>query len=191
VDDTLSHDLFNYTRRAYSTAIELKRFDWSPAIVLNLVPKGQKTPSGTATAVELLPSPDFVNQLLTQVDKCHAMAVDVLAEDPYQVISTPENSKDKELYGKWWQRYHHLQWEISIAEKQVETMKLDASILFDGANHYLISENNTDKMRYLNSFQSSCATYMDKLEQISMYLEQAREAGWKVRCHMLSSSASN
>jgi hypothetical protein len=153
-----------------------------------LVPKGQKTPSGTVTAVELLPSPDFANQLLTQVDKCHAMAVEVLAEDPYKAT---ENSEDIESYGKWWQRYYNLQWEISIAERQVEILKLDARILFDEANHYLISEKSTDKMRYLNAFQSSCATYMDRLEQISMYLEQAREAGWKVRCHILTASVNN
>lgn len=190
-DNTLGQDLFNYTRKAYLTTIELKRFDWSPARVLNLAPKGQKISAGTASIVEILPSPDFVNQLLTQIDKCHAMSVDILAEDHYQGLNTLDNSIDKELYGKWWQQYYHLLWEINIAEQQVESLKMDANTMFDKANTYLANNNSPEKMRYLNAFQSSCATYTDRLEQITMYLEQAREAGWKVRCYILSSATSN
>jgi len=175
----------NYTRKAYSTTIELKRFDWSSASVLNLVPKGHEASFGTNAAVELLPSPDSVNPLLPQIDKCHAIAIKILAENPYTGINTPDNNTDKVSATKWWKVYYHLQWEISKAEKEVETLKLDAKIMFDEANNYLANDSTPDNMVYIRTFQTASATYIDRLEQVSMYLEQAREAGWKLRCNIL------
>ena len=45
--------------------------------------------------VKLLPSTDFTNQLSAQIDKCHAMAIEILAENYDTAINAPDNNTDK------------------------------------------------------------------------------------------------
>jgi len=191
-DDTISSSIINYIMNAYSTTIQVKKFDWRPASVLNLVPKGQESSSETNTSAGLLPSTAFVNTLLVQIDKCHALVVEVLAENPYEGTNVTNNIQDKPSSEKWWQLYYQLQWEISEAEREVEALKLDARMMFDEADSYLTNSGTPENMRYIDAFRISCATYIDRLEQVSMFLEQAREASWKLRCNaLISASASN
>ena len=167
--------------------MELEHFNWSRIRYLNLAPKGSGTSSSNGSIAELLPPNDFVNPLLTQSDKCHALAIRVWEESPFMETNATEKYDDPMTVAKWWTLYYRFEWEISKAESLLETLKPDASRMFDEAERYLSNTATQANPRYINELRRTGATYMDQLEQVSLYLEQAREASWKLRCQVLSS----
>jgi hypothetical protein len=185
-DNKLYHSIRDYTRRAYITTLELKFFNWQRLTSLNLVPEGSGESKGTDAAAELLPSRDFVAQLMTQCDKCHALAIRIWAENPYLELNATEDSKDGTTAEKWSALSYQFDWEISKTEEQVQTLKSDANQMFDKAEEYLSQKTASIQSNYLNELRNTRGKYIDKLEQVSLYLEQAREANWKLRCHALN-----
>ncbi|MBM4453495.1 MAG: hypothetical protein FJ013_02805 [Chloroflexi bacterium] len=190
-DNRFYRSTADYTRRAYLTTLELNHFDWQKVSSLSLAPDSSESSKETHTLAKLLPSPDFVASLLTQLDKCHALAIRVWTENPYLPAHELDKNAASVTMGQWWVRYYQLEWEISKAENLTETLKTEANKTFNEAEKRLSDPASSVNMRYMSEFQRVRATYIDKLEQITLYLEQAREASWDLRCQMLSSPPGN
>jgi phage shock protein A len=125
--------------------------------------------------------------LLAQSDKCHALAIRIWTESPYLPTEETDKNTARMTTEQWWAQYYQLEWEISKAESLTETLKSEANKALDEAESRLSAPTSSVNKRYVSEFQRVRATYMDKLEQISLYLEQARKASGKLRCQVLSS----
>lgn len=104
-------------------------------------------------------------------------------------LNKSSKSTDRITTEQWGSVCYQFEWEISKAEVQVEMLKSNANEMFDEAEEYLSNQATPTSTTYLNEFKRTRATYMDKLEQITLYLELARVASWKLRCHTLNLTA--
>jgi len=177
----------DYSERAYITVFELKHFNWDRIRYLNLAPKGSDTSTGNGSVAELLPPDDFVDSLLTQSAKCNALAIRVWEENPFAETDAAGKYDDPMAITEWWALYYRFEWEISKAQSLIATLEPSANRMFNEAEMYLSNAVTEPNPRYVNELRRTHAMYIDRLEQVSLYLEQAREAGWKMKCHMLSS----
>lgn len=171
-----------YVRQAYSAASELEDFRWDPFDSLTWESTDEYGVDSSALMSQVLPSADTVKPLLTQCDKCNALAAKIWLERPLAQPETTAQDTEKATTLQWLALCSRLRSELDEAERQAAELQSDAIEQYADIEHSLSTSPSSVPETYTERFQTRCAEYTGLFNVVRGNLEQAERLAVKLRC---------
>lgn len=175
-------DLKGYIEQAHTLALELKSFGWSPFDSFSWASRDKDGIATSWVMSEVLPSADAAKPLITQYDKCNALAIKVWLESHNKEPGAVMEDTNELPPLQWQAICGQLAWELAEATSQTQRLKSDTQELFADTQRSLSISTPAINKTYLEGFQRKCTQYISLLDKTMDTFEQAKQTAYQLRC---------
>ncbi len=175
-------DLKGYIEQAHTLAQQLQGFGWSPFSSFSWTSRDKDNIEEFWVMLEVLPSADAAKPLITQYDKCTALAIKVWLESHNKEPGAFMKETNELPLLQWQAICGQLAWELAEATSQTQRLKSDTQELFADTQHNLSISTPAINKTYLEGFQRKCTQYISLLDKAMDTLEQATQTAYRLRC---------
>jgi len=175
-------DLKGDIEQAHTLAQQLQGFGWSPFSSFSWTSRDKDGIATSRVMSEVLPSADAAKPVITQYDKCNALAIKVWLESHNKGPDAVMEDMNELPPLQWQTICGQLAWELAEATSQTQRLKSDTQELFADTQHSLSISTPAVNKTYLEGFQRKCTQYISLLDKTMDTLEQATQTAYRLRC---------
>lgn len=170
----LYQEMKSCIEHAHTLALGLQNFSWHQVNVAyyEIDKYGVKK---WKTLKEIIESADIVNPLVSDCNKCYALAIKVWAESPYKEPQTAAQKMEKLAIGEWWGLCDQLESALVRAMLQASHTR-NAPIFTSIRNGIETSKETQVREIELEHFDTRLAEYRAIVDDVIDNLEQAKQA---------------
>lgn len=176
------YSMRRHLTQAHTAALALQDFRWHPFDSLTWESTNEDGVESSVLMSQVLPSADSVNPLLTQYDRCNALAVKGWLERPFTQAETTAQDATKPATHQWRALCFRLRSELYEAERKTAEVQLDAIEQLADIEHSLSTSPSSITETYPERFQTKRAEYIGLFNVVIGNLEQAERLAVKLGC---------
>lgn len=170
----LCQEMKSYIGQAHTLALGLKGFSWHQVDVV-YYEIDEYGVWKVKTLNEIIESADMVNPLVSDCNKCRALAIKAWSESPYKEPQTAVQEKEKLTIGEWWGLCGQLESALARAMLQAGHTR-NASIFVSLRIGIATSKEAKVREIELEQFDTRLVEYHAAVDDVIDNLEQAKQA---------------